>query len=90
MALLANAMSSLSLGAVASPSGLGFRKAVAAFTPSARVGPTSRGAAVFQIFATQNKKARTLQVRQAGRPRRWDGVTVYRGESRGGTGHILG
>lgn len=58
---LVNAFSSLSIGVNASPSGLGFKKAVAAFAMPARV--TSARSAVFEITAKQNKKARTILVR---------------------------
>lgn len=57
---LVNAFSSLSLGSPAA-TGLGFKKAVAAFAMPARV--TSARPAVFQIEAKQNKKARTILVR---------------------------
>lgn len=58
---LVNAFSSLSIGVNASPSSLGFKKAVAAFAMPARV--TSGRSAVFEITAKQNKQARTILVR---------------------------
>ena len=63
---LVNAFSSLSISAPAT-AGLGFKKSVAAFAmPPARVGAAR--SAVFTVEAKQNKKARTILVRDGARP----------------------